>query len=195
MILGFHLVISCYGHWLPNDPRGSGSRYVGSQNLYATGGKATKVESRRSVAHEPHDVCLRMKTKEALQYPPIVFSEQQTVIVGTACGVLLHENKIAAFACTVAPDHVHLLIGPTDIHIDEVVLLLKETAAVALVQNDQHPRSLLAEYDKPLTVAASVWARGSWKVFIDNVYQMHATIRYIENHRHAQRWKFVVPYI
>jgi len=194
MIIGFHLTISCYGHWQPNDPRGSGSRYVGSKKLYAVGGKATKTHSRRSVAHAPHDTSLREQIKEALKYPPILFSEQQIEIVGTAFGMLLQEKIISAFACTVTPDHVHLLIGSTEIPIDELVLLLKETAVAALLRHDLHPRSRLAEYVEPLTAAASVWSVGCWKVFIDDPQQMYATIHYINNHRFSQHWSFVVPY-
>ena len=194
MIIGFHLNISCYGHWQPNDPRGSGSRYVGSKKLFAVGGKATKTDSRRSVAHVPHDVCLRLQIKESLKYPPVLFSERQIDMVGAAFGTLLQEKNITAFACTVVPDHAHLLIGRTDIPIDELVLLLKDAAVAALMRNDLHPRSTLPFYPEPLTGAASVWAVGGWKVFVDNPEQMYATIQYIENHCSSQRWPFVVPY-
>jgi REP element-mobilizing transposase RayT len=195
MILGFHITISCYGHWQPNDPRGSGSRYVGSKKLFAIGGKATKTDSRRSVAHVPHDVCLRLRIKEALKYPPILFSERQIETVGTAFGTLLQEKNISTFACTVVRDHVHLLIGQTDIHVDELILALKETAVAALLRNNLHPRSALPGYTGPLTVAASVWAVGGWKVFVDNPERMYATIRYIENHSYSQRWSFIEPFI
>jgi len=195
MIIGIHFNLSCYGHWQPNDPRGSGSRYVWSKQLYVVGGKATKTDSRRSVAHAPHDVCLRLQIKRALKHPPVSFSAPQIETVGTAWGTLLRDQNIAVFACTVVPDHAHLLLSCPDIHVDEVALLLKKTAVAALLQNGQHPRSEAADYTQPLTAAASVWSIGYWKVFIDTPDQMQATIRYIENHRSAQHWSFVVPYI
>ena len=213
MIRGTHLTLSCYGHWQPNDPRGSGSRYVGSKKLYAVGGKATKVETRHSVAHVPHDVCLRLKIKEALKYPPILFSKQQIETVGLAFETLLEEKRIATFACTIVTDHVHLLLGRSDIYADDLALLLKEAAVAALLREGLHPRLLASnilagtpaqgagvpakkkmEYTESLTAAASVWAVGHRKVFIDNAEQMYVAIRYIENHRAAQRWRFVVPY-
>ncbi len=49
MILGHHLIISAYGFWLPNDPRGSWSDFVRAWEI-AKFGDATKVETRRSVA-------------------------------------------------------------------------------------------------------------------------------------------------
>ena len=33
MVLGYHIVLMGYGHWLPNDPRGSYSRDVFSPEL------------------------------------------------------------------------------------------------------------------------------------------------------------------
>ena len=52
MIIGYHSIFGMYGFWLPNDPRGSGSDYVASWELFRHGA-ATKVASRRSVAHLP----------------------------------------------------------------------------------------------------------------------------------------------
>ena len=50
MLLGFHVILSAYGFWLPNDPRGSWSDFVWAWDLFRYG-PATKVETRSSVAH------------------------------------------------------------------------------------------------------------------------------------------------
>ncbi|HUT10853.1 MAG TPA: hypothetical protein VMY42_10175 [Thermoguttaceae bacterium] len=49
MVLAYHVIFGAYGFWLPNDPRGSWSDFVGSWEL-ARFGKATKVSTRRSLA-------------------------------------------------------------------------------------------------------------------------------------------------
>jgi len=54
MVLGYHLILSAYGFWLPNEPRGSWSDFVRSWEL-ALYGQATKVDTRRSVANRPYD--------------------------------------------------------------------------------------------------------------------------------------------
>src|SRR5882757_6425768 len=54
MIIGYHVIFSTYGFWLPNDPRGSWSEFVGSWELFRHG-RATKVAVTRSVAHRRHD--------------------------------------------------------------------------------------------------------------------------------------------
>ena len=44
MILGSHVIFSAYGFWLPNDPRGSWSDFVGSWELFRFG-LASLIES------------------------------------------------------------------------------------------------------------------------------------------------------
>ena len=42
-VLAAHIIFTCYGFWLPNDPRGSWSEWVASWELLRYG-KATKVD-------------------------------------------------------------------------------------------------------------------------------------------------------
>ena len=49
MILAFHFILSAYGFWLPNDPRGSWSEIVRNFELLRFG-PATKVSTTRSLA-------------------------------------------------------------------------------------------------------------------------------------------------
>ncbi|MGB2821508.1 MAG: hypothetical protein WBF17_11040 [Phycisphaerae bacterium] len=60
MILAYHAIISAYGFWLPNDPRGSWSDFVRRWELLSFG-KATKVDVRHSVARAEHDVAERFR--------------------------------------------------------------------------------------------------------------------------------------
>lgn len=182
MIHGFHISISCYGHWLPNDPRGSGSRFVGSEELFRRGGSATKTTSRVSVAHKPHDTCLRIRTKEGLKYPPVLLTTEQIVTV-TSTIRLLHD--ISLITCAVVSDHTHILVGRTPIDIDEVVLRIKEETVRALLEKGLHPRNYLAgtpAYPGPLSAPASVWSIGCWKVYINTPEHLEQTKNYIERH-------------
>jgi hypothetical protein len=52
MVLGYHIILSAYGFWLPNDPRGSWSETIRVYELLQFG-PATKVKTTRSVAHTP----------------------------------------------------------------------------------------------------------------------------------------------
>src|SRR5438270_5776341 len=76
MIHGYHIIFSAYGFWLPNDPRGSWSDFVGSWELFRYG-SATKTAETRSLAHRAHDRALRQAAKSALKYPPLQFNGLQ----------------------------------------------------------------------------------------------------------------------
>ena len=65
MILAYHSIFSMYGFWLPNDPRGSGSDYIASWELFRYG-PATKTNSRRSVAAMPLPPNWRREAQTAL---------------------------------------------------------------------------------------------------------------------------------
>ena len=80
MILSFHSIISAYGFWLPNEPRGSWSDFVYSWEL-ARFGPATKVNTRRSVAARPYDRQLKSEMQAALKYPPVHFTGEQAVTI------------------------------------------------------------------------------------------------------------------
>lgn len=75
MIRAYHVIMTTYGFWLPNDPRGSWSDWVRQWELYAFGA-ATKVETRRSVAKQPHDRQMRMEAKKAEGLHPLAGFQQ-----------------------------------------------------------------------------------------------------------------------
>ena len=76
MIVGYHVIFSAYGFWLPNDPRGSWSDFVGSLKLFRYG-RTTKTTERRSLADNEHGRALQDAAKPALKYPPVNFSGLQ----------------------------------------------------------------------------------------------------------------------
>src|SRR5262249_39101106 len=109
MIHGFHAILGAYGFWLPNDPRGSWSDFVGRWELLRFG-KATKVETHRSLAFQPHDRKLRLAAKRALKFPPVQFTGQQALAIATGFAQAANESSCAIHACAILPEHVHLVI-------------------------------------------------------------------------------------
>src|SRR5437016_61548 len=110
MVHAYHVIFSAYGFWLPNDPRGSWSDFVGSWEL-ARFGRATKTDSRRSVAARPHDRALREEAKQALQYPAVEFSGKQAQLIGQGFRKSIHKGGVPVWACAILPKHVHMVIG------------------------------------------------------------------------------------
>lgn len=76
MVIAYHLILSAYGFWLPNDERGSWSDFVRSYELYAFG-PATKAATRRSVAGRPFDPDRRNAMRRTLVRDPVTFTGRQ----------------------------------------------------------------------------------------------------------------------
>ena len=127
-VLAYHAIFSAYGFWLPNDPRGSWSDFVGAWDLFRAGGKATKTDETRSVAHRPHDRFQRLAAKEALARPPVVFTDVQVRTIGAGFANAVKKSQLTIWACAIMPDHVHCAIARSHLSIEQAVNLLKGEA-------------------------------------------------------------------
>ncbi len=135
MVLGYHVVITAYGFWLPNDPRGSWSEFVRSWELLRYG-KATKVHTRRSVALVPHDQNARCAAKRALKYPPVHFSGVQVRAIGRGFAEFVARSRMTVWACVILPEHAHLVTARHDYPVERAVNLLKGQSTRQLIQED-----------------------------------------------------------
>ena len=192
MVLGYHVILSAYGFWLPNEPRGSWSDFVRSWELFRFG-RATKVDTRRSVAHRPHNHAARVSAKRALRYPPVRFTGLQAREVGQAFGKFASRSKVTIFACSILPEHVHLVIARHDYRVEQIANLLKGAATRRLVAGNLHP---LADFALPGERIPAMWSRGLWKVFLSREHDVQRAIRYVESNpvreeKTPQQWSFV----
>ncbi|MBX2852761.1 MAG: transposase [Phycisphaeraceae bacterium] len=175
MVRAYHLILTCYGFWLPNDPRGSWSDFVRSFELYRVGGRATKVQTKASLAHRPHDHAKRKEAKQALSRPPVVFNGKQARAVALGFADYTEKNGRVVFACAVMPDHVHLVIQRCDRTIETVADQLKARATMFLNQTGSHPCEAKENGKKP-----TPWARGCWSVFLKTDASIQRAIDYVE---------------
>ncbi len=196
MILGHHLIISAYGFWLPNDPRGSWSDEVRSEKLLMFG-EATKVDTHRSVARRPHDRSKRLAAKRALDRPPVTFTGIQARAVARGFGVCAKKCDATIWACAVMPDHAHLVVASHDNPVEVLGNLFKGEATKQLVREGVHPfQGQKGEKNRVPTCFARKW----WAVFLDSEEDIVRTIRYVENNPvkaglKPQRWSCVTPYV
>ena len=195
MILGSHLILSTYAFWLPNDPRGSWSDFVGAWELLRFGGP-TKVDTRRSVAARPHDVIRRLAAKEALKYPPVHLTGIQARAVGRGFAALVSKSNLTAWACSILPDHMHLVLARHRYTVEQVANLLKGQATRQLEAEGLHPFAHLSRVRGRLPKA---FARGQWAVFLDSEEDIRRAVRYVEDNPARegyppQRWWFVTPF-
>jgi REP element-mobilizing transposase RayT len=186
-VRAYHVRFCAYGFWLPNDPRGSWSHFVRSWEVFRAGGPATKVETRRSVAGRAHDVEARLRTKEALRYAPVVFDGYQALSIAHGFERMITKARYLVFACSILPNHVHMVIGRYHYSVETMVRLLKAAATTALLRDGRH------------SFSPSPWARKCWKVFLNTEADIVRAIRYVEDNplkesKRPQRWSFVVPF-
>jgi REP element-mobilizing transposase RayT len=194
-VLAYHAIFTAYGFWLPNDPRGSWSEFVRAWEIFLAGGPATKVTTRRSVAGRRHDVQARLRAKEALTYPPVVFDGYQALSIAHGFGRMIDKVGYQVYACSILPEHVHMVLGRYHYKVETMVRLLKAEATTELIQDDRHP---LAEYPFEDGSLPSPWARKCWKVYLDSEEDIARAIAYVERNprkesKRPQRWKFVFP--
>lgn len=186
MILAHHAIFSMYGFWLPNDPRGSGSDYVASPSLLKHG-KATKTDSRRSVAAVAHDQARRKAAKSALRYPPVSITGRQALSVVEGFALACREGGYVVHACAVLPDHVHLVIAAHERPIRQVIGHLKSRATLRLKQAGQW------DDGRPL------WGAHGWNVPLETAVAVERAVRYVEENptkegKKRQRWSFVTAF-
>src|SRR5436190_10952887 len=134
MVLGYHIIFSAYGFWLPNDPRGSWSDFVGAWELFLAAGKATKTDERRSVARRTHDRERRLAAKESLSRPAVQFSGVQARAIGRSFADYVAKSALPIWACSILPEHVHLVTGPFRISVEQLVIQLKGAATEKLLE-------------------------------------------------------------
>ena len=192
MVHAYHVIFGAYGFWLPNDPRGSWSDFVGSWELFRFG-PSTKTGTRRSVASKPHDRDLRKKAKEALQRPAVQFTGLQAREIAKGFGQSIERGGVTVWACAILPEHVHMVFGRHSCKAEIIVNLLKGKATTALRAAGQHPFEGLKKDDNRVPTC---WAAKCWKVFLNTDEEIVRAIAYVENNpvregKPRQRWSFV----
>jgi REP element-mobilizing transposase RayT len=192
MVIGSHVIFGMYGFWLPNDPRGSWSDFVGAWELFRFG-RATKTSARHSVAGRPHNLALRIGTKNALKRPAVLLTGIQARAVGRGFAHYAKKSAVTIHACAILPDHVHLVVGRHRIDVEKIASQLKGAATRQLIDEGLHP---FLRWRKEDGSYPKCFARGEWKVFLDSAADLSRAIRYVEKNPQKeglppQRWSFV----
>jgi REP element-mobilizing transposase RayT len=193
--LGFHVICTTYGFWLPNDERGSGSDYVRAPHL-AKFGPPTKVHTRQSCAYRPFDRQIRPTARESLRYPYVEFTRDQIACVGRGFGDEVGQYGGTILACAVMKDHFHHVVGSHRYDIRRFAGRLKGAATKRLLAEGLHP---LAGYRMTDGTHPSPWGRLPWVVYLWTVEDVRRAIDYVEQNpvkarMGRQQWDFVVAF-
>ncbi|MFN3168300.1 MAG: hypothetical protein ACE37H_14670 [Phycisphaeraceae bacterium] len=193
-MIAFHGIFGAYGFWLPNDPRGSWSKWVGSWDLYRYG-PSTKVNATHSLAHLDHDHESRIAAKRALRFAPVRFSGEQARAIGIGIAWAIQTHEMDCYACAILPDHVHIVIRCLSMEPGQAIGKLKRFAGDELIAAGLHP---FAKNTQSGNRPPLCFARRAWKVYLDTEDDVRRSIAYVINNPEKeglsiQRWKFVEP--
>jgi REP element-mobilizing transposase RayT len=196
MIHGYHVIMPHYGFWLPNDPRGSWSEFVGSWEL-ARFGKTTRHLEQKSLSQlSPAELAHREKIRRSLRYPPVQLTGRQALSVAAGFRQQAEKSQYTIWACAILPEHTHLVLARHRYKVETMVNLLKGSGTRQLMVDNQHP---MICYAKPGQSLPPLWARQAWKVYLDSEQQIENAIAYvyenpIKEGKRAQNWKWVTPF-
>ena len=178
MIIAYHAIFTTYGTWLPNDPRGSYSKEIYSDQLRMLGGIKYGRQNPQPAKHQ----LMHFWTAAApgLSRAPFFLDLRSRPSVAAAFSKVIRRLVIKVPACAIMNDHVHILVLRSKYRIEYIVNQLKGAATSAL------------------KLQRTPWTRGCWKVFINNEETLFAAVEYINaNPANAglspQSWNFLTP--
>jgi REP element-mobilizing transposase RayT len=186
IVIAHHIIWTCYGTWLPNDPRGSTSKVIRSDTIAELGNLHF---GRKRVQPLGRDIrAFYDVARQVLHHPVLPLDEAGRAIAAQSFAKVVEDQKLTCWACAIMPDHVHILIRKHRLKFEEMMECLKNESVAAL-----RTAGLFAA-DHP------VWtAHGGWSVFLDHPDDVRRTIGYIERnpdsyHLPRQTHPFVIAY-
>ncbi len=194
MVHGYHVVMGMYGFWLPNDPRGSWSDFVGAWELLRFGRTTKKFERTTKISDE--EKLLRAEAKRCLKYPPVELTGRQALSVATGFASFCQKSSLAIWACSILPEHVHLVIARHRYIIERIATQLKGAGTKQLRADGLDPMAL---HTSSARTRRSPWARREWSVFLDSEKAIENAIHYVRENplkegKPQQHWSFVAPF-
>jgi len=186
LVIAYHLIWTAYGWWLPNDPRGSGSKEIRQDVLKDLGDLhygRKRVQPSGQVVREFYE-----KAAALLKHPLLTFDEQARGAIATAFAEVIEQERYSCYACAIMPDHIHILIRKHKHLAEDMIENLKLHSRLRLSGSGHR------------TADHPAWTAGvGWKVFLDHPDEIRRTIPYIEQNPTkiglpSQHWPFVKPY-
>jgi len=184
VVIAHHLILTGYGHWLPNDPRGSLSPEIKAGKLFPLGDVHLGRKMPQPLRENVRQFARRAAPK--LEHEVLWFDvANRQAIAGTFSDVFDSEGY-TCFACAILSNHAHLVIRKHRDRAEMMIRKLKDKSAERLrvdLQMPMHP----------------IWSGNPFKRFIFTPEQLRETIKYVKANPmksglSAQNFDFVKPY-
>src|SRR3972149_3192640 len=150
-----------------------------------------------SLAAQPHNQTLRESAKQQLKYPAVHFDGRQALAIASGFTEAIAEHGYRLFACSILPEHVHVVVERCDRHIEHIVTHLKSKATQQLNIENRHPLSC---FSNNRGVIPTPWSAKCWKCFLNTDADITRAIQYVETnpikeHKRPQHWSFIIPWL
>jgi REP element-mobilizing transposase RayT len=183
-ILASHLIFTAYAHWLPNDPRGSGSSQIRNDDLKPLG----DILPGRQYPQPPREI-VRQSHRQAeplLDHPRIWFSDIMRLTIASAFADAAKQHGYTLWACAILSNHAHIVART---HRDRSEIIWSNLAHAALLALRG---AKLIESNHPL------WSHRPYKVFLYTPQDVLGRINYVNENPikeklPRQEWAFVKP--
>jgi REP element-mobilizing transposase RayT len=185
VVIAHHLVLMGYGHWLPNDLRGSGSDEIRKELLAELG----EIHPGRKQQQPPR---CELKTfhsqaKPLLEHEIIWFNEAMRSVIADSFARSAAQFGYRVWACAVLRNHAHLIVQRHK-HPHEVIWR-------TLAEGSRQSLRVVAD----LSDRHRVWGERPYSKFLYTPGDIRGGIKYVNENPEKddlplQDWKFVVPY-
>jgi REP element-mobilizing transposase RayT len=185
VILASHLVFTGYGHWLSNDPRGSGSEEIRKDDLKSLG----EIHLGRKRVQPPRDEIKNFyrAAEPLLEHEVKWFDENMRQAIAEAVGSAAKRLGYTLYALAICSNHAHAVVRSHRDRADSIWMNLANSAREALCQ------AALVSADHP------VWSNRPYKVFKYTRDELSDAIKYVQDNPMKeglprQHWDFVRSY-
>ena len=138
----------------------------------------------------------RERARASLLFPTVTFDGLQARAIGRGFSRQCRTSNYAVWACSILPQHTHLVIARHTYKVEQIANLLKGAATRQLLEENRHPltRCVVGDERPP-----RMWAEHLWKVYLDSEQAIENAIAYVEQNpieegKPAQYWSFVTPF-
>ena len=214
-VIAYHIIFGAYGFWLPNDPRGSQSKYVFAPRLTMFG---PPTRLREDTTLSPAEAeRLRLMHGE-LQRPPVRFERPQVAAIADGFSQIIARLGLVFYAAALMPDHVHIVAARQEMYAEDIAGHLKRAGSRELRKAGVHPfaaqetRRVVAAVNPGAHAGSSIpgahagsdprgrlpspWGEHGWKVYLFDLDEIEHAVTYVnDNPTEAglprQKWPWV----
>lgn len=185
IVIAHHLILHGYGHWLPNDPRGSGSTEIRDEKLTDLGSVHTGRKKKQPAREKLRE--FRRTAEPLLDHELVWFDDAERQSLAESIAKTVRDNSYTIWACAIMRNHVHLCVRR---HRDNARTIWGKLA-------EQTIAGLRLFATVPST--HPIWSQRPYAVFLYTPDDVRRVIAYIESNPvkdglATQAYSFVMPY-